>query len=33
MRDVLCVLGGIAIGAGLCYFGLYAYLVRSFKDW
>ena len=33
MRDVLFVLGGIAVGAGLCYLGIYVYLVRGFKDW
>jgi len=34
MRNALFVLGGVAIGAGLCYFGIYVYLVRSFgKRW
>ena len=34
MSNVLFVLGGIAIGAGLCYFGVYVYLVRNFtKRW
>jgi hypothetical protein len=27
------VVGGIAVGAGLCYLGIYVYLVRGFKDW
>ena len=25
--------GGVVVGAGLCYLGIYVYLVRGFKDW